>query len=82
MSDVFVVVNEGWDEKETILHPSIFGPFDSEDSARAFIGQHPRFNPKSGVFEPSNGGYAGIHLVSRSTAESPQNAIDFWKEDE
>ncbi len=67
----FVVFNDGWDWKSAILHPDIIGPFGSIDEAAKFIEQHPRHDGHGGI-EPSNGGYAGAHVVSAEYAEDPE----------
>lgn len=74
---VFVVLNDGWDEKTAIVHPDIYGPFESDAEAQAFIEQHPRYD--TGYLMPMDGGYAAAHIVSAATAADPAVALSEWE---
>ena len=72
----YLVVNDGWNEKETILYPNIYGPFASLEEAEAARDAHPRSD--GGLLHPITDGYAAIHIVGPETA----GLFEGWGEEE
>lgn len=70
----FVVITS--DDKQGVLNPAIYGPFETSRDADAFIERHPRWNGM--MVEPSDGGYCGAIVVDEEAAEDPVATLAEW----
>ena len=77
---VFVLINDGRDEKASIVDPDIYGPFVDDEAAVQFIAQHPYFEPGLDNIRALASGYAAALIVSARTAIDPESVLGGWAE--